>query len=267
MNVILSALLVVGGLGLACSILLVLASHFFRVEEEEKTKIIRECLPGANCGACGYTGCDGYAKALALGEAAPNLCVPGSTAVAEKLSAVLGVEVKAKEPMIAYVGCNGNCEATSKKALYDGITTCEAASMVYGGPNQCRFGCIGCGDCESVCPVGAICIADGIAHVDPRVCIGCGNCVKKCPKNIITLLPIDAKVAVMCNSKDKGVLARKNCRNACIGCKKCELNCPDNAIKVIDSLSVIDYDKCSACGKCVEVCPTHCIKAVDLASH
>lgn len=265
MNGILSALLVVGVLGLLCAILLVVASHFFRVEEEQQTKIIRECLPGANCGACGYTGCDGYAKALALGEAEPNLCVSGGADVAKKLSEVLGVEVKAEEPKVAYVGCNGNCEATSTKAIYDGIITCEASAMVYGGPNQCRFGCIGCGDCKKVCPADAICIVDGIAHVDSRACIGCGMCVNECPKHIIKLLPKTSKVAVMCSSKDKGVLARKNCRNACIGCKKCELNCPEKAITVIDNISVIDYDKCTACGKCVEVCPTHCIKTVDLA--
>ena len=264
---ILIALLVVGAVGLVAGVLLVLASYFFRIEEEEKTKLIRECLPGSNCGACGYTGCDGYAKALALGEAEPHLCVPGAIAVAEKLSEVLGVEVKANEPIVAFVGCNGTCDATSKKADYEGVDSCLAASMLYGGPNVCRFGCIGCGDCASVCPVDAICFEDGIARVDSRICIGCGMCAKECPKDIISIIHRDARVAVMCNSNDKGAVARKNCKNACIGCKKCEVNCPTNAITVIDNLSVIDYDKCIACGKCAEVCPTHCIKLTDFAAH
>ncbi len=263
MTQILTALLVVGAVGLIAAILLVVASVVFKVEEEEKTKIIRECLPGSNCGACGYTGCDGYAKALALGEAEPHLCVPGAVAVAQKLSEVLGVEVKANEPVVAFVGCNGTCDATSKKAIYDGVDSCIAASMFYGGPNSCRFGCIGCGDCASVCPVDAICFDDGIARVDSRVCIGCGMCAKECPKNIISIIPRSSKVAVMCNSNDKGAVARKNCKNACIGCKKCEINCPTKAITVIDNLSVIDYGKCIACGKCAEVCPTNCIKVTD----
>ena len=264
MTQILTALLVVGGVGLVMAIVLVVASIVFKVEEEEKTKTIRECLPGANCGACGYTGCDGYAKALALGEAEPNLCIPGSVSVAEKLSEILGVEIKVGEPVVAFVGCNGTCEATSKKAFYDGISTCYAASMIYGGPNACRFGCVGCGDCAGVCPTNAICIDDGIARVDPRVCIGCGMCVKECPKDIIKLLPKDAKVAVMCNSLDKGAVARKNCKNACIGCHKCEKECPSGAIKIVDNLSVIDYEKCIACGRCAEVCPTKCIHNVML---
>ncbi len=263
MNILL-AFLIVGGLGLVCAVLLVVAAHFFRVEEEQLTKDIRECLPGANCGACGYTGCDGYAKALALGECEANLCVPGGKSTADKLADLLGVEVKVSEPMVAFVGCNGNLEDASKKADYDGIASCKAASMIFAGPNACRFGCVGCGDCAGVCPTNAICIVDGIAHVDPRACIGCGMCVKECPKNIIKLLPVNAKVAVMCSSKDKGAVARKACKNACIGCKKCELNCPEGAIKVVDNLSVIDYSKCSACGKCAEVCPTHCIKLLDL---
>ncbi len=259
MTAILSALLVVGILGLVCSVILVISSHFFRVEEEELTKQVRECLPGANCGACGYTGCDGYAKALALGEAEPDLCIPGGKDTAKKLSDILGVEVKASEPLVAFVSCNGNMEAAAKKADYDGIASCKAASMIFAGPNSCRFGCVGCGDCAGVCPTNAICIENGIAHVDPRACIGCGMCVRECPKNIIKLLPVKAKVAVMCSSKDKGAVARKACKNACIGCKQCEKACESGAIKVVDNLSVIDYSKCTACGKCVEVCPTHCI--------
>lgn len=260
---ILSAFIVVTIIGVACAILLVLASHFFRVEEEALTKQIRECLPGSNCGACGYTGCDGYAKALALGEAEPNCCVPGSTGVAKALSEILGVEVEVGEPLAAFVSCNGNCNDALKKAEYDGINSCCAASMLYAGPNACRFGCIGCGDCLSVCPSDAICIVDGIAHIDPRACIGCGMCAKECPKHIIKMLPRDSGVAVMCSSNDKGAIARKSCKNACIGCKKCELNCPSGAIKVVDNLSVIDYDLCTACGNCVEVCPTKCIKNVN----
>lgn len=260
---ILTAFLVVTSVGLISAVLLALASHFLFVKEDETAKNIRECLPGVNCGACGYTGCDDYAKAVAAGTAKTNLCIPGADAVAADVAKIMGVEAADVVEMVAFVGCNGNADASCKKANYEGISTCAAASMVYGGPNACRFGCLGCGDCAVVCPVNAICIDDGIAHVNSDICIGCGLCVDECPKDIIKLMPQVSKVAVMCNSKDKGAVARKLCKNACIGCKKCELNCPENAITVVNNLATIDYVKCSGCGKCAEVCPTKCIKALS----
>ena len=67
------------GISLVCAILLTLANKYFGVKEDETTQAIRDCLPGANCGACGYSGCDGYAKALAEKTIeATNLCVPGT---------------------------------------------------------------------------------------------------------------------------------------------------------------------------------------------
>ena len=265
MNPILSAVLIVGGIGLVCSVLLVVANYFFRVEEEELTKQIRECLPGVNCGACGYTGCDQYAKDLALGKAAANLCIPGSESVAKKLSDLLGVEVTVEELKVAFVKCHGNCDATTKQAVCDNIYTCHSAAALYGGPNACIFGCLGYGDCAKACPSDAICIKDGIAHINPKLCIGCGMCVNECPKNIIILYSRKSLHTVMCSSKDKGADARKHCVKSCIACKKCENNCPENAITVVNNLAVVDYDKCSGCGKCIESCPTGCIQRVDFS--
>ena len=78
---VLIAVAVVSGIGLVCGIVLALASHFMAVKTDEKKEAVRDCLPGVNCGACGYTGCDGYAAALAKGEAEINLCIPGADAV------------------------------------------------------------------------------------------------------------------------------------------------------------------------------------------
>ncbi len=260
---ILIALAVVAGVGLLCGILLALFAKFFYVPENETAKNLRECLPGVNCGACGYKGCDDYATAMAEGKASTGLCVPGGDDTAAALAAILGVEAIDIEEQIAFVHCNGNCEATFKKANYSGFQSCAAAAGVYGGPNACLYGCMGFGDCASVCPVNAICIRDGIAHVDPTICIGCGLCRDTCPKHIITLLPQNAKNAVMCQNKDKGAEARKICSNACIACKKCEKTCPEGAISVIDNLARIDYEKCTHCGLCSEICPTDCLKSVS----
>ena len=64
MNEILIPILAVTMIGLICGVGLAVASHVMAVKEDERFPAIRECLPGANCGACGFTGCDGYAKAL-----------------------------------------------------------------------------------------------------------------------------------------------------------------------------------------------------------
>ena len=217
-----------------------LVSRFFAVKEDEKIKEIRSCLPGVNCGACGYKGCDDYAAAVANGKAKANLCIPGAEDTANDLAKILGVETENIESRIAFVHCNGNCEATSKKADYSGISSCKAASMLYGGPNTCRFGCIGIGDCVNVCPQNAICLKDGIAHIDKNLCIGCGLCQDTCPKKIISMIPKSASAVMMCNSNDKGADARKACKNACIGCKKCEKICSVGAIKVVNQLASID---------------------------
>ena len=259
---ILIALGVVGGIALILGVLLALLSRFFAVKEDETVKAIRACLPGVNCGACGYKGCDDYASAVASGTAKPNLCIPGAEAAAKDLGEILGVEIEAPDDVIAFVHCNGNCEATSKKSAYDGISTCKGASMLYAGPDACRFGCIGLGDCAAACPSGAICMKDGIAHVDSSLCVGCGLCKTVCPKNIISMIPQSAKVTVMCNNKEKGVDARKACKNACIACRKCEKTCPHGAVTVENNLAHIDYSKCTSCGACAEVCPTGCIKKV-----
>ena len=259
---ILIAFGVVSAVALLLGVLLALISRFFSVEEDETVKAVRACLPGVNCGACGYKGCDDYAAAVAEGSAKPNLCVPGAEATAKELGEILEVEVEAPKDLVAFVHCNGHCEATTKKAAYDGITSCKAAAMLYAGPDACRFGCLGLGDCAAACPSNAICLKDGIAHVDTSLCLGCGLCTTICPKHIISLIPQETVDVVMCSNTQKGADARKACSNACIGCKKCEKVCSHNAVTVVNNLAKIDYAKCEGCGLCADACPTGCMKKV-----
>jgi len=45
--------------------------------------------------------------------------------------------------------------------------------------------CTGCGVCVDACPVGAIAVVDGAAHVDDAVCSGSLACVDACPQDAI----------------------------------------------------------------------------------
>ncbi len=261
---ILIPLLIVAGIGIVLGIVLVVASHFFKVEEDETYLKVRECLPGANCGACGYAGCDSYAEAVAAGKAEANLCIPGGADVVGQLSEILGVELTAAEEQVAFVRCNGDCDTVKNMdVIYDGVDGCRAQQLVYGGPSACKFGCMGCGDCANACPVNAICVHDSLAHINPDICIACGKCAKVCPNKVIEMVPKKAKVVVMCNNPEKGAVAKKQCKNVCFGCKKCERVCPEKAIKVENNLASIDFAKCTGCRECFNSCITNCIKAVD----
>lgn len=260
---ILTAVGIITAIGFVCSAILVIASRFFAVEVDEKYTALRDCLPGINCGACGYSGCDGYAAAMAEDSSVPtNRCIPGGAAVAAELAEIMGVKVTATDSKSACVHCNGTCNNTEKKADYQGIHTCRAAMLTFGGNGLCNYGCLGYGDCAEVCPVDAIYLSDGIAHVDIDTCIGCGICTKTCPKGIISIIDTEKRVSIKCSNKEKGAVARKKCKVACIGCKKCENTCPSDAITVTDNLAVIDYDKCIYCGKCDDVCPTGAIQSL-----
>lgn len=261
---ILIPVLAVAVIGLICALGLSVASVVMKVEEDERLPAVRACLPGANCGACGYSGCDAYAKALLESGAKVNLCVPGGEAAAKELSAVLGVEAEDVAQQIAVVHCSGNCEKTQPTGEYHGIPSCSAAKLFFGGSGSCVYGCIGYGDCAKVCPQNAIRFEKGIAVVDGKKCVGCGLCAKACPQLLIGIVPAHAKVDVLCSNKDKGASTKKACSIGCIGCKKCEKICQHEAIAVNDNVARIDYEKCVGCGECVEVCMTGCLTVRDL---
>lgn len=239
--------------GLIVGLGLSFADKFFSVPIDEKQEKISECLPGANCGACGFSGCSGYAAALAQGEAEPNLCAPGGTATAKAISEILGVTAEIQKK-IAFVACGGDCDTTAKAYDYIGFDSCTAANLLHGGPLQCKFGCIGLGDCAKVCQFGAITIENGKVNISEEKCVACGKCVNTCPKQLITLIPAETQIKVACSNKQKGANVAKQCKISCISCMQCEKNCPTGAIKIVDNLAVIDYTLCNACGKCKEVC-------------
>ncbi len=256
---ILYAIVALGGLGILFGLVLGLADKKFAVEVDERVSAVRAAVAGANCGACGYAGCDAYAEAVVRGDAKANACTPGGAKTVKAISEIMGVNAETLTPMVARVRCQGNCERVTMRYDYSGVPSCRAVSGISGGPNACEFGCVGFGECLSVCAFGAIQMIDGIAVIDDDKCTGCGMCVDVCPRTIIKMMPKDQTVVVMCRNEAIGRIARLQCKTACVACKRCEKACPTESIKVVKGVAIIDESTCTRCGACVPVCPMHSI--------
>ncbi len=250
-------------IGAVIGILLTVASKVFYVKTDETVSKISEALPGANCGGCGFSGCDGYAAAVAAGEAPPDLCKPGGVQTAKKIGEIMGIEVGDMERVVAFVRCNGNCDATEDKFTYIGSGSCAAIERFYNGKGKCRAGCHGMGDCIRVCENGCITVRNGVAAVDPTDCIGCGKCVKACPNKLIVLIKESQRYMVRCSSLDTGKETRQICKNGCIACGLCRKKCPSDAIIIENNHAYINTGKCTGCGICETVCPVKCITCIQ----
>ena len=249
------AIISLGGLGFALGAGLSLASKKFHVELDPREEAILKALPGANCGACGFPGCGGFAAAVARGEAPVVGCTAGGVGVAKALGAIMGVEANAVKK-VARVYCKGGDKETTKKFLYEGIPNCRAATLIAGGDKTCPYGCVGLGTCAVVCPFDAIKMENGLPVVDEEKCTGCGKCERACPKYTIRVVPADTKFVVSCMSVDRGAVVKKYCSAGCIGCGLCVKACPSDAITMENNLAFINFEKCTNCGLCVPKCPT-----------
>ncbi len=261
MTVFIFSVVLLAVLGILIGILLGVAGKVFAVETDERVEKVRECLPGNNCGACGYPGCDGMAAAIVAGDASVNGCPVGGAPTAERIGEILGVEAGDSVRKVAFVRCAGTCDVASDKYHYVGEADCRSAVMVPGrGDKACAYGCLGLGSCVEACQFGALSIQDGVARVDKEKCVACGLCVSTCPNNVISLIPYDSAYAVSCNSKDKGKEVMAVCEAGCIGCGLCVKQCEFGAVMLENNLAAIDAGKCQACGKCAEKCPKKIIK-------
>jgi len=247
-------------LGVLFGVVLTIADKKFAVEVDPRVTEVRACLGGANCGACGFAGCDAFAEAVVNGEAPVNGCAPAGAKGAEAIAAVMGVAaMESGARNVARVVCQGTCGVAKERYTYDGYTSCAIAAGLAAGPKLCRFACVGLGDCAKACAFGAITVADGIAHIDERKCVACGKCVLACPRGVISLKPANATVVVSCRNTDSGREARAACMKACIACGRCVKECPAEAIVVEGGVAKIDESKCIRCGACAQVCPCKCI--------
>jgi len=260
MNIIIIAVISLSVIGFACAALITVASKLMYIKVDLRIEKLRNCLPGANCGACEYSSCDAYAEALAKGETASNRCLPAGEEGYKKLNEILGLgEGEGLAKKIAIVQCLGDSTIMKDKMDYFGIETCFAAKHLYGGKGSCTFGCHGFGDCVKVCPNDAICIENQLARINPRKCSGCAVCIKVCPTGVIAIETLPVHVSVLCKNTEKGGVVRNKCSRGCIGCMKCEKVCPAKTITVSESLASIDHSLCYGCKECVEVCVSKCI--------
>lgn len=191
----LSAVFMIGGLGLIIGIGLAVASKVFYVYVDPKILAVEDALPGANCGGCGLPGCSSNAEAIVAGKAAPNSCVAAGDDVAQAIAAILGVAIEAKEPDIARPGCTYGFQDADIKYIYDGLSDCRAAALLGGGMKVCTIGCLGLGSCARACPFDAIVMGeDNLPKVDEKKCTGCGTCERVCPKHIINLSSVTRRI-------------------------------------------------------------------------
>ena len=267
---IILAIAILGGLGLAFGLVLAAASKVFYVETDPRLDALNECLPGANCGGCGFAGCGAYAEAVLNGEASIGACASGGNECAAKMSEIMGVKAEAVARRVALVKCSGQkvynemgeqIGGARVKGIYEGFKDCLAASKVGGqGPLSCKYGCLGYGSCVKACKYDAIKIVNGVAKVNEDRCVGCLACAAVCPRQLIVPVEPHRNVVIACNSMAKGAVTTRSCTVGCIGCGLCKKICPEGAITVTNNLAVIDYSKCTNCGLCATVCPKHLIK-------
>ena len=266
---ILTAVAILGGLGLAFGLILSIASKVFYVETDPRLDELNECLPGANCGGCGYAGCGGYADAVLKGEAPIGKCASGGDECAEKMAEIMGVKAEKVARRVAMVRCSGykRTDAEGKstglllKGNYEGVHDCLAATKVAGrGHTICKYGCLGFGNCVKACKYDAIHVVDGVARVDFDKCVGCMSCAAACPRGIIASVEYGEHIVISCSSHAKGNVTTRGCTLGCIGCGVCKKICPKGAITIDRNLAVIDYSKCDNCGLCVSACPKRMIR-------
>jgi Na+-translocating ferredoxin:NAD+ oxidoreductase RNF subunit RnfB len=238
---------------------------FFAVPRDPLADQVREALPGANCGACGFPGCDAYAAAVAARQTGITGCSVGGAQTAEKLSALMGVSGTVI-PTVSFLCCQGSDIRAVKKGSYTGLQTCRGAKISAGGTKLCPWGCLGFGDCVKVCKFGALSLgADGLPHFDHTKCTGCKLCTNECPQGIIRNLPRDSRgaIALCSNHAQVKAAAVKACRIACIKCGLCVRSCPEQCITLVNGIPLVDYAKCTSCGTCAAKCPAKVIKLLE----
>ncbi len=266
-STVISTPLILLAIGLFFAIMLTVANRKLKVAVDPRVASVRDALPGANCGGCGFASCDQFAEALAGGQVDPGGCVAIGAAAKAALAAILGVEVQTAAPKKAVIHCGARRGDRHGLAEYSGAPSCTEANLV-AGVMACTYGCLGLGECERACPFDAIAMAEGLPVVSIERCTGCGKCVAACPRGIISLDPLleNPLVVNACSSRDAGKAVRENCEVGCIACGICAKLAPQT-FKIENNLCAVLYTR-ESYGRTADhdapvgKCPTFCLRHV-----
>jgi Na+-translocating ferredoxin:NAD+ oxidoreductase subunit B len=257
-------------IGLFFAIMLTIAHSKLKVDVDPRVAQVRDALPSANCGGCGFASCDQFAEAVVAGDVEPGGCVVISAAALKDIADILGVEASSAVPKRAIIHCGAHEHERLARAEYRGVPTCAEMNLV-AGVQGCAYGCLGLGDCERACPFDAIEISRGLPIVDMVACTGCGSCVGACPRGIISLESMieDPLVVIACSSRDAGKIVRTNCQVGCIACGLCAKQNAD-VFLIEHNLCRVQYVQKSYIGaegldRAVEKCPTVCLRRVGVS--
>ena len=239
---ILTAVAILGGVGLVFAILIAIANRKLKVWEDPRIDVVAGMLPNANCGACGVPGCRAFAEKLVARDAKPAGCNVASDAARAAIAEYLGVDAGRAVKTVARILCAGGTHVAAQRAEYRGYRTCAAAAAVAGGGKGCAWGCLGLADCVRSCTFDAMAMsADGIPVVDIEKCTACGDCVDACPKDLLAIMPLDRRLLVQCRNLIAGDDVLEDCKVACTACGKCVMDAASGLISVASGVAVVDY--------------------------
>lgn len=259
------AVIALGGLTLLLALMLVVANRKLYVYEDPRIDVVEDMLPHANCGACGLPGCRPFAEAVVDGRMLPGKCTVSSDEGRAAIASYLGVDLGSEEKQVARLACAGGTNVARNKASYRGVKTCTAAALVSGGGKGCFWGCLGLGDCRTVCDFGAITMDEhSLPVVDLDKCTACGDCVEVCPKDLFSLQPVSHQLWVACKNLEKGDDILEDCQVGCTACGRCAMDAQGDLIVMKNNLPVIDYKLFSQQTQDpIQRCPTGAIVWLD----
>ena len=77
-----------------------------------------------------------------------------------------------------------------KAKVYDRLSSYLSHTVLRPRPVVDPGSCVGCGDCVTFCPTGAIEVkSDKLARIERRCCIECAACIDACGENAIQMQP------------------------------------------------------------------------------
>jgi Na+-translocating ferredoxin:NAD+ oxidoreductase RNF subunit RnfB len=253
------------GLASCLAVVLAIANTKLKVFEDPRIDRVVDMLPGNNCGACGLPGCRVFAEKAVAGAIQPSACTPGGETTAASVADYLGVDAGEAEKRVARLLCAGGTNVAVQMGVYAGYPSCRAAAAVGGGGKGCRYGCLGFGDCRSVCTFDAISMGPtGLPTVDLEKCTACGDCVEICPKSLFEILPLEQKLVVQCKSELEGDEVLDLCKVACTACGKCVADAAQGLLKMRSNLPVFNSELTHLqAPEATQRCPTGAITWIE----